>query len=188
MELARKAVVLIRADGYFWNTLGVAAFRLRDWATATDSFHRSNRISGGTGIDCFFLAMTCWHKGKRDEARQWFNQATEWIKRTPRSDEPELRRFHVEAAALLGLPGPGPQPGTGGSPKVEASTETARQKDTEPVGSEHAHRSDRSTEPPDRGGRARRDHVGGSLAARGRNDSTSGEDQSHDSESMDERE
>jgi tetratricopeptide (TPR) repeat protein len=126
LDLARKAVKRTPHNGECWNTLGVAAFRLRDWGTAAESFRKSNQINGGTGIDCFFLAMTCWHQGKRDEARQWFDQAVAFEK--TRSEDLELRRFHVEAAALLGLPGPGPQPGTAGPP--------ARQKGDESSGSE----------------------------------------------------
>src|SRR5262249_35093898 len=110
VELARKAVALNPPDGNLWNTLGVAAFRLRDWKTAAESLQRSNRISSGTGIDCFFLAMTRWHQGKREEARQWFDQAIAWIERT-KSEDPELRRFHAEAASLLGLDCPRPSPG-----------------------------------------------------------------------------
>jgi serine/threonine protein kinase len=126
LDLARKAVELNPPNGDFWNTLGVAAFRVQDWGTAAESLQKSININGGAGIDCFFLAMTRWHQGKPEEARQWFHQATAWIERT-KSEDPELRRFHVEAAALLGLPGPRPQPATGGAPKAEATTETARQ-------------------------------------------------------------
>jgi tetratricopeptide (TPR) repeat protein len=116
LGLARKAVERSPHIGESWNTLGVAAFRLRDWKTAADSFRKSNNINGGTGIDCFFLAMTRWHEGKQDEARQWFDQAVAWIQRT-KSVDPEVGRFHIEAAALLGLPGPCPQPGSGDAPK-----------------------------------------------------------------------
>jgi eukaryotic-like serine/threonine-protein kinase len=134
LELARKAVERTPHNGDFWNTLGVAAFRLRDWKTAAESFRKSNQFNGGTGIDCFFLAMTRWHEGKRDEARQWFDQAIAWIQRTKPGD-PELRRFHVEAASLLGLPGPEPTTGTAGAPMAKARTETSRQKDIGPGGS-----------------------------------------------------
>ena len=65
---------------------------------------------------------------------EWFDQAIAWIQRT-KPEDPELRRFHVEAATLLGLPGPEPTPGTAGAPMAEARTETSRQKDTEPGGS-----------------------------------------------------
>ncbi len=116
LDLARKAVKRTPHNGDFWNTLGVAAFRVGEWGIAAESFRKSNQINGGTGIDCFFLAMTCWHQGQREEAHKWFDQAVARIERT-KSEDPELRRFHVEAAALLGLPGPRPRPETGGAPK-----------------------------------------------------------------------
>jgi tetratricopeptide (TPR) repeat protein len=109
LELARKAVQLHPASGDFWNTLGVAAFRLKEWKIADDALRKSIRSSGGAGVDCFFLAMACWHQGNRDDARQWFDRAVAWIERT-RSEDAELRRFHGEAAALLGPSGPGPRP------------------------------------------------------------------------------
>jgi hypothetical protein len=71
--------------------------------------------------------MTRWQEGKRDEARDWFDRALAWIKRTKPQD-PELDRFHAEAAALLGLPGPKPPPGSAGARKAEAKAETAGQK------------------------------------------------------------
>jgi tetratricopeptide (TPR) repeat protein/predicted Ser/Thr protein kinase len=125
LELARKAVALNPADWAIWNTLGVAAYRVGDWETAYEALRKSNQISHGAGIDGFFLAMTRWRQGKRDEARQWFDQAVAWIKRT-RSEDPEVRRFHAEAASLMGLPGPEPQPDTGAAPKAAARTETDR--------------------------------------------------------------
>jgi serine/threonine protein kinase len=131
LELARKAVTLDPLKGDYWNTLGVAAYRVGDWKTAAESLQKSIQISGGTPLDCFVLAMTRWHQGKRDEARQWFDRAITGIERT-RSEDPEVRRFHAEAAAVLGLPGPQPRPGTGGAPKAEATTENARQNDTTP--------------------------------------------------------
>ncbi len=117
VELARKAVKANPLGWESWNTLGVAAYRVGDWKTAAESLQRSIQIYGGVGIDCFFLAMTRWQQGQGKEARQWFDQAIAWIERT-KSEDPELRRFHVEAAALLGLPGPRPQPETGGQPRT----------------------------------------------------------------------
>ena len=101
LELARKAVALNPPDGSLWNTMGVVAYRAGDWKTAAETLKKSNRISGGTGVDCFFLAMTCWHQGKREEARQWFDQGLAWIQRT-KSEDPELRRSHRRGRGLAG--------------------------------------------------------------------------------------
>jgi hypothetical protein len=119
LDLAQKAVALNPADGSIWNTLGVAAYRLRDWDAAAEALQRSVGITPGAGTDCFFLAMTRWQQGKRDDAHQWFDHAIACVERT-RSEDPEPRRFHAKAAALLGLPGPQPQPGPGGAPNAAA--------------------------------------------------------------------
>jgi serine/threonine protein kinase len=113
---ARKAVELQPNNWLYLNTLGVAAFRVGDWKTAESSLQASIGINGGRAVDWFFLAMTRWHQGKRKDAREWFNQAVAWIARNKSDDE--LRRFHAEAAALLGLPGPESVEGT---KKVEQS-------------------------------------------------------------------
>jgi tetratricopeptide (TPR) repeat protein len=105
LEEARKAVELGPKNGSFWNTLGVAAFRTRDWQTAHDALERSIELTGGTAHDWFFLAMTRWIRGDRSEARRSFDQALAVIK-PEQKDDPELRRFHNEAATLLGIPVP----------------------------------------------------------------------------------
>src|SRR5262249_38058435 len=100
LNLARTAVKLNPTHWDFWNTLGVAAYRVRDWRTASEYLEKSIGINGGQASDCFFLAMTRWQQGKRREAHQLFQQAIDWIQRNREDDE--LRRFHAEAAALLG--------------------------------------------------------------------------------------
>jgi serine/threonine protein kinase len=131
LDLSQKAVAQNPLEWYFWNTRGVAAFRVRNWKAAEQSLQKSIQINGGKAIDYFFLAMTQWHQGQPKEARDSFDKAIAWIERN-KSEDPELRRFHVEAAALLRLPCPQPQPGTVGAPKPEARTEPACEKDTEP--------------------------------------------------------
>jgi serine/threonine protein kinase len=101
----RKAVELNPRKWEFWNTLGVAAFRAKDWATARDGFMKSIEITGGKAVDWLFLAMTDWHEGNHDEARQRFELARSKLP-YERKDDPEIARFHAEAAVLLGLPGP----------------------------------------------------------------------------------
>jgi serine/threonine protein kinase len=102
---ARKAVELEPKRWEFWNTLGVAAFRNSDWPTARDALQKSIDVSGGKAHDWFFMAMTRWNQGKRDEARQTFKLALAALKNESPED-PELRRFHKEAADLMGLPAP----------------------------------------------------------------------------------
>ena len=120
---ARKAVELDPKNGNCWNTLGVAAFRTKDWQTAHDALEKSIELTGGTAHDWFFLAMTRWNQGARSEARESFDQALAAIKPEQKGD-PELRGFHNEAAALLGVP----------VPKSEGKGEVAR-KAEEPAAS-----------------------------------------------------
>src|SRR5262249_50185931 len=108
LKLARKAVELNPSHWYLWNTLGVAAYRVGDWRTAAEYLEKSIGVNGGQADDCFFLAMTRWQQGRRREAQQLYQQALGWIQRNQEDDE--LRRFHAEATALLGLPGPDAKP------------------------------------------------------------------------------
>ena len=88
---ARKAVDLDSKNWTFWNTLGVAAFRDRDWRTAHDSLKKSIDLTGGKAHDWFFLAMTHWQQGKRHEARQCFDTAVAALKKEP-TDDPDVHR------------------------------------------------------------------------------------------------
>ena len=115
---ARKAVELDPSHWAFWNTLGVAAFRVRDWTTANNALKSSIAITGGNPHDWFFLAMTHWNQGKCKEAHQSYDLALAGMNKGPK-DNPELLRFHAEAAALMGLPGP----------KTESDAKAARKDD-----------------------------------------------------------
>ncbi len=57
---------------------------------------------GGDASERFFLAMAHWQQGHKDEARNWYNQAFQWMDKNGPGVE-ELHRFRREAAALLGV-------------------------------------------------------------------------------------
>ena len=107
--MARKAVALEPNEWSFLNTLGVAAFRASDWETAANVFHKSTTFTGGGAYDLFFLAMTYWHQGNEKEAREMYDRAIAWTEKHKPQD-PELRKFRAEAAALLGQPTPKLEP------------------------------------------------------------------------------
>jgi tetratricopeptide (TPR) repeat protein len=103
LELAKKAVELTPLDGPHWNTLGVAHYRAGDWKAAALALEKSNDLLGGKQLsfNAFFLAMAHKQLGNKDEPRQWYEQAVQWMENNKPQDE-ELRRFRAEAAALLG--------------------------------------------------------------------------------------
>jgi serine/threonine protein kinase len=111
LALARKAVAIEPNEWSFLNTLGVAAFRARDWKTAAKVFHQSITFTGGGAYDLFFLAMTYWQQGSKKEALEIYERAVAWTDKNKPND-PELRRFRAEAAALLCQPSAKPKPGT----------------------------------------------------------------------------
>ena len=114
LALAQKAVALEPNKWMFVHTLGVAAFRARDWTTAIESFQKSMSFTGGGAHDWFFLAMIHWHHGNKQKARRLYDQAVVWTEKK-RPHDFELQQFHAEAAALLGLPVPKTSIPTNGS-------------------------------------------------------------------------
>ena len=106
MASAQKAVELEPTDWMYWNTLGVVAFRSRDWKAAAKFLEKSASLNNGGGaIDWFFLAMTRWHEGKPDLAQELFHRGTVgYLKHNP--GDRELFQFHSEAKELLARPCP----------------------------------------------------------------------------------
>jgi hypothetical protein len=105
VEHARKAVELEPDAPEFWNTLGVAYYRIGEWQQAIDMLSKAEQLQPEThfGYNAFFLAMAHWQLGEKDTARQLFEQAARWQSSTnpPVSDREELDRFRAEAELLL---------------------------------------------------------------------------------------
>jgi tetratricopeptide (TPR) repeat protein len=110
VDLAKKAVELAPKEGGPWNTLGVAHYRAGDWKAAIDALDKSREYGkGGVAFDFFLLAMSNWQLGQKDDARNWYKQAVEWVEKNkdalakhPEWTE-ELRRFRAEAKELLNM-------------------------------------------------------------------------------------
>src|SRR5262249_50938537 len=101
VALAKKAVELAPDVGTYWNTLGAAHYRAGDWKAAIAALNKSMELrNGGDAFDWFFLAMTHWQLGAKDEARQWYGRAVERMDKNAK-DNDELRRFRREAEELL---------------------------------------------------------------------------------------
>ena len=103
VELAKRAVELDPRKGLYWGTLGVAYCRTLDWDSGLKALDKSSELNAGGAADTwFFLAMAYWHKGAKDQARQWYDKAVVGMEKD-RPGNAELLRFRAEAAALLGV-------------------------------------------------------------------------------------
>jgi hypothetical protein len=58
---------------------------------------------GGNWVDWFFLAMTCWQQGEREQARAWYARAARAAEALGAKHQ-GARRLRAEAEALLGAP------------------------------------------------------------------------------------
>jgi uncharacterized protein HemY len=104
IKLAKEAVALAPENGTFWNTLGVACYRAKDWNGAISALEQSMRLrGGGDPYDWLFIAMVRHCQGQRDAARQWYDRALAWLKANPPRPREELGRIHAEASGILGI-------------------------------------------------------------------------------------
>jgi serine/threonine protein kinase/tetratricopeptide (TPR) repeat protein len=109
LQLAKRAIEQAPQTGYMWNTLGLAHYRNDNWRDAADALEKSIQVGGGgDAFDRFLLAMACWRLGEKDQARNWYNLALQWMeKKEPHALDEELRqdllRFRAEAAQLMGV-------------------------------------------------------------------------------------
>jgi hypothetical protein len=99
VALARQAVRLEPHRDH-WNTLGVACYRAGDWPRAREALETATRQECGNSWDWFFLAMTHWRLGDRDDAHRYYDLAVRWMEKNEPEDG-ELRRYRAEAEALL---------------------------------------------------------------------------------------
>jgi tetratricopeptide (TPR) repeat protein len=116
VELARKAVDLDPNRGDCWKTLGAALYRAGEWNAVMEALRKANRINEN-GANYFLLAMAHWQEGDRDQARQWYDRAVQWMEKNKPGFE-ELRHIQAEATALLGIKN---EPGKSALPPAKPS-------------------------------------------------------------------
>jgi tetratricopeptide (TPR) repeat protein len=101
LEWALKAVKIVPNDANFWNTLGACQYRVRNWTAAIAALEKAMELTdGGDGGDWLFLAMAQWQLGHKEQARQWYAKAVDWLAKGGRQAD-DFRRFQTEAAELL---------------------------------------------------------------------------------------
>jgi eukaryotic-like serine/threonine-protein kinase len=113
LELCLDVIEKAPQVGCFWNTLGLAHYRVGAWQESVDALLESMKLcEGGDSFDWFVLAMAYQKLGNHEQAKIWYHRAVGWMENHNRADE-DLRRFHEEASGLLGLNTPSIQPAPG---------------------------------------------------------------------------
>jgi tetratricopeptide (TPR) repeat protein len=80
--------------------LGVAQYRAGDWRAAEEALEKACEMQGGKDpAHLFFLAMTYWQLGRRDEALRDYDEAATWLEEKTRGED--QYRFRDEAAELI---------------------------------------------------------------------------------------
>jgi len=103
VEMASKAAERTPTERGYWNTLGAAQYRARNWKAAIEALEKSMGLSkGGDSHDWFFLGMAYWKLGNKKQGRLWYDKALEWMdENAPYSLD--LRHLRAEAAEVLGI-------------------------------------------------------------------------------------
>jgi tetratricopeptide (TPR) repeat protein len=73
-----------------------------NWKAVIKALDKAMAFRGGGAADWFLLAMAHWRLGEKEKARQWFDQAAQWMDKNAAHNE-ELLRFRAEAEQLLGV-------------------------------------------------------------------------------------
>lgn len=103
VELARRAVDTSEDNPTFQSTLGVALIRVGEPQKAKDAFEEANKCRGQrNACDWFFLSQAAWQQGDKEQARECFEKAVDWMDER-RPENAELQQFRVESASLLGI-------------------------------------------------------------------------------------
>jgi len=123
VRLAEQTVAAEPKNADYFNTLGVARYRAKDFAGSIDALKHSIDGRGPRGHDAFFMAMAYARLGNRDEAVRWYATANRWMRQND-SNNAELKRFREEAVAVLDMAGQmGPRMQT--TPNVAAASKKA---------------------------------------------------------------
>jgi hypothetical protein len=103
----RRAEAAVRLAPGYWpslNTLGVAHYRLGDYAKALETLEQSAKLNAAQGphpSDLAFLAMAHQQLGHKEQARATLARLREVMKQPPWAHEPEAPGFLREAEELI---------------------------------------------------------------------------------------
>lgn len=87
MRLAQKAILLYAKSSGNWNNLGMARYRCEDYQATIEAFSQSFKLQPGPdGYSFFFLAMSHRQLGDKKEARIWYDQGVQWMRKNNPND------------------------------------------------------------------------------------------------------
>jgi tetratricopeptide (TPR) repeat protein len=100
---ARKGVELAPKTQRYYNTLALAEYRVGHWTESLVASEQYMALGNGEEAYVWFLvAMVHWQRGDKDEARQWFDKAVQWMKSHPEAaSNEEFQGLYTEAKNLL---------------------------------------------------------------------------------------
>jgi serine/threonine protein kinase/tetratricopeptide (TPR) repeat protein len=103
LRLAKKAVELAPQTARHWTTLGVAQYQAENWNEAVATLRKSIELAqGANSYQSFYLAMAYERLDNKEQARNWYARAVEWMEKN-RPDHEALVGLRTEAAELLGI-------------------------------------------------------------------------------------
>jgi tetratricopeptide (TPR) repeat protein len=106
LRCAEAACRLQPEEGSLLTTLGVAQYRVGQFAEALQTLQRSaerqrTRFKSPFPTELAFLAMTCHRLGKRDQAQEYFDQLRQKLARPLWANDEQGKLFLREAEALV---------------------------------------------------------------------------------------
>jgi serine/threonine protein kinase len=105
IRLTRQATAWEPEQSACWRTLGVAHYRLGEWADAASALTKSNElVQSLDSVSAFFLAAIAQRRGHPQEAREMFNEAVSLVERSPNltaDEQSDLRQIQQEVAQIL---------------------------------------------------------------------------------------
>ncbi len=101
IPLAEEAVTIGPTQASFWNTLGIARYRHRDFYKAIHALSRAVSLGGGgNAFDYYYLALANHALGYAKPATEWFDRAEAWALRHPEFG-PVLDKVRVESIGVF---------------------------------------------------------------------------------------
>lgn len=101
LEAARRACQLQPENGAFWNTFGVAQYRVGRFEDAHATLTRSDKLNDGHPADMAFLAMSLARVGEADAAQRELERLRRLMRQQPWTTDPQSLRFLREAQTLV---------------------------------------------------------------------------------------